>query len=117
MTTARDDDLLATLAKMGFATHAQRETLAEHTLEVCRIVAAKWLKLKQLRIDDMDDVVQEAAIRALGRIALWDPARAAWRTYVAVVARSAVGERRRQYARDARFVPLPDDLEDLEGQT
>ena len=108
---ARDSDFLATLAKLGLDTPAQREQLALDTLAVCRIVANKAIRKNHLRIDDLDDVVQEAALKALAYLPRWNPARSAWRTYVSVIAGSAVGQRRRQYHRDARFVPLPDDLD------
>lgn len=109
---ARDSDFIATLAQLGLATPVQREQLALDTLAVCRIVAQAALRKKHLRIDDADDVVQEAAIRALGRLDKWNPAKSAWRTYAGIIAASAVGQMRRQYKKDSRFVPLPDNLDE-----
>ena len=109
---ARDSDFLATLAKLGLDTPAQREQLALDTLAVCKIVAQAAVRKRHLRIDDLQDVVQEAAIRALGRLDKWNPAKSAWRTYAGVVAKSAVGQMRRQYQKDSRLVPLPDNLDD-----
>ena len=113
---ARDSDFLATLAKLGLANFAQREQLALDTLAVCRIVANKAVRKYHLRVDDVDDVVQDAALKALGYLDRWDAAKSAWRTYVAVIANSAVGQRRRQYQKDSRFVPLPDDPEVPDNQ-
>lgn len=101
MDSPEDANMLATLANLKLATPQQIETLASLTLSQCRTSAAIAARKEYIRRSDVDDVAQTAAIKALQKIQAWNPAKAAWLTFVSVIAGSAIGDQRRTYKRES----------------
>jgi DNA-directed RNA polymerase specialized sigma24 family protein len=94
---------LATLYRLGLATAAQAEALAAETIRIAQISCRVACRQQRLRQADMDDVVQIIAIKALGLADRWDLQRASWRTYVSVIARSAIGDQGRKYQKENKL--------------
>lgn len=86
---------LATFYKLGLATAEQANELASRTMDVCLAVARVAAGAGQIPRDDVYDVAADALVRAFDRIQTWDPARAGWRTYTSIIARSQVQNFRR----------------------
>lgn len=86
---------LATFYKLGLATDAQANELAIRTMDVCLAVARVAAGAGQIPRDDVYDVAADALVRAFDRIQTWDPARAGWRTYTSIIARSQIQNFRR----------------------
>lgn len=112
MTTAENDlEYLATLARLSLATAAQLDQFAELSMRIIRIVVLNALKMRQIAAADAEDVAQEAILRAFKYLPKWKAERAKWATYLSRLTATAIGEQRRQYARQARAVAIARELQ------
>lgn len=112
MTTAENDlEYLATLARLSLATAAQLDQFAELSMRTIRIVVLNALKMRQIAAADAEDVAQEAILRAFKYLPKWKAERAKWATYLSRLTATAIGEQRRQYARQARAVAIARELQ------
>lgn len=104
-------DYLAIYAARGCATKFQMELLARTVLDCSRKAALAYVRRGFLRNADVDDVCQETWARIFARLQTFDAQKAAFETWIGVVARSVVGDFRRQYGKDAVLVPLEGDVD------
>ena len=112
MTTAENDlEYLATLARLSLATAAQLDQFAELSMRTLRIVVLNALRMRQIAAADAEDVAQEAILRAFKYLPKWKAERAKWATYLSRLTATAIGEQRRQYARQARAVAIARELQ------
>ena len=112
MTTAENDlEYLATLARLSLATAAQLDQFAELSMRSIRIVVSNALRMRQIAAADAEDVAQEAILRAFKYLPKWKAERAKWATYLSRLTATAIGEQRRQYARQARAVAIARELQ------
>ncbi len=112
MTTAENDlEYLATLARLSLATAAQLDQFAELSMRTIRIVVLNALRMRQIAAADAEDVAQEAILRAFKYLPKWKAERAKWATYLSRLTATAIGEQRRQYARQARAVAIARELQ------
>ncbi len=94
---------LATLHRLGIATAAQVNDLADATMRIARTAARVACKQHKMRYADIDDVVQMVTVKALRLVGNWQLEKSAWQTFVSVIARSAIADQGRKYLKDRRL--------------
>ncbi len=110
-----DAEYLATLAAMGVADDAQRNTLAAIARDAAMVVAKLAVRRRLLRACDVDDVAQKTVLRVLASLDKWQVQKGGWKTFVGRTAWFVIADERRGYARDAELVAaLRDMVEDEE---
>lgn len=95
---------LATLYRLGLAQPEQTEALAAETMRIAQISCRVACRHHRLQAADIDDLIQVITIKALGRASRWELQRSSWRTYVSVIARSAIGDQGRTYQKETKLV-------------
>jgi len=91
---------LATLVHLGIASASQTNELAERSIRICIICVGRACKCGKIRKSDIDDVVQDAIIRAFKYIERWNAARSKWITYLSIITASSIGEQQRKYLQE-----------------
>jgi len=92
---------LATLQRLGVATPEQTNQLAEETMRTARIAARVACRQRRLRADDIEDVVQLVAVKALRLVKRWRAEKSAWQTLVSVIAKTVIADQGRAYQSEA----------------
>ena len=96
-------EYLATCVAMGTASDGQRNALATVCRDYALVVAKSAVKRRLLLACDVDDMAQLAAVKAMASVAKWQLQRGSWKTFVGVIARSAILDQRRRYAKEAEL--------------
>lgn len=94
-------EYLATCVAMGTASDGQRNALAGICRDYALVVAKSAVKRRLLPPCDVDDIAQLATVKALASASKWKMERGSWKTFVGVIARTAILDQRRMYAKDA----------------
>lgn len=106
-------DRVAMRVATGRATRFQSDLLGSMLLDFAQGAVRTAVAKRLLKLDDMEDAVQETACRALARLKDFNPAKAGLKTWTSVIARSVIGDIRREYARDRRLFNHDVDGEEL----
>ena len=106
--------LIATKCLLGLATDAERERLAAHTRSEALKVAKWCVKNGRLAPADVEDVAQDATIRAMSHVSSWrrqpkDRA-TSWNTYLNAITLHVVADYGRRSAREQKL------LDELAGE-
>jgi len=99
------NDCLAMLASLGIATPEEFEELARATLEGAGVAVRAMLSHGGVSAADAPDIIQDTALKAIGRVRKYDPLRAQWRTLTGIIAAGKASEYNRRNAK-RREIPL-----------
>ena len=108
-----DIQKVATLAVFGAASPAQMERLAYVTRKQAETCARLACARGKIRYDDLEDVIQDATIKALAYLPRWNGGKSSWLTYASRIAATCIADCQRRYQRDARLADVTYEIQTL----